>query len=442
MTPHARLIALALIAASLPAIAQQSVERKWATSISGAAATSFDEFAAISADGYGSLYLAASTQFKAGSYYGDVMEARIVKVDRSGNPVWETFFRGDGPLGAVAADARYDPRGALLVAAQDYVDYNVYRSALLKYDTDGVLLWTAGRNDFFPSRLAVAQDGSVYLLGTQAAGSACTVIKYGLDGTEAWSWSLPGAKVQDGQPGAIAVTDDGGVVASCGTRVGSDPTSIELARLDAAGSQVWSGHHASGSTTTLKLDEAGNVIVGGSYGSNFVVAKWSADGTKLWGISHGNTSKFDELHALAIDQQGDIVATGIMDGAVGYLYSFTGTVKFSGTDGAVIWQNSYGTGIFNSGETVSIDGSGSVLVLAESQSGQTLIKYDAFGGQSWVDVAPQGLAQVTGGPSQSAATILAPLGCFVIAGTGANANGGSGSDVHLIRYCLGPELCS
>ncbi|MCB1887488.1 MAG: hypothetical protein KDH20_07765 [Rhodocyclaceae bacterium] len=442
MTLNTRL--LAIVAASLPltAMAQQTVDKKWDTAITGTPQISQDQYAATSMDSAGNLYVAATTKFKNGTFFADIMEARLVKLDKTGATIWDNAFRGDGSLGAEAIDSEYDPRGAVYLVAMDAVGSNDSRSTLIKYDIDGQLHWTAVRTDFSPARLSVAPDGSVYMIGKLYTSDTCMVIKYGADGVQEWQWSLPGLKAPDGQPGGIAATQDSGVAVSCGTRLSDGITGIEVARLDANGAVVWADRHAEGSAHTLRLDDDGGVTVGGTYKSDFSIAKWNPAGIKLWGGRYGDPTLFDDLHDLAVDQNGDVIATGIMNGTSGYLFADAGTVKLSGVDGSSIWQNTYRSGMFNAGESIAIDASGNVLVLAEYQQGQMLIKYDAFGAQSWLHMPPQGEVQLVANLINPATLLPTPLGCYIVAGLGSGAGTGTGVDAVVLKYCLGPELCN
>ena len=126
----------------------------------------------------------------------------------------------------------------------------------------------------------------------------------------------------------------GGVLTSAG---GYD---IFLAKYSAAGIPLWSkrfGGTGNEQVTCIALDGLGNIFLGGSFtgsgnfgGANWTstsawacdafLAKYDSQGNPLWSQGFGGTSA-DVVNSIAVDSQGNLVATGF----------FLGTANFGGT---------------------------------------------------------------------------------------------------------------
>ncbi|CAN0111169.1 unnamed protein product, partial [Ectocarpus sp. 4 AP-2014] len=69
----------------------------------------------------------------------------------------------------------------------------------------------------------------------------------------------------------------------------------------------------------------------------FVIKLDGTDGSEIWTVQGGESTSFDSLHHVKVDSVGDLIAVGIGgdEDAVNVV-----VVKFSGTDGAVLWEYS------------------------------------------------------------------------------------------------------
>lgn len=447
-------VALALVATS--AAAQQAVVRKWDVVIDGAA-HSTDAYFAMSTDGFGNTYMTGNTRYKEADYYANGIEARTVKVDKFGVVQWSNAYAGTGAEGAEGVAIDNDVRGNVIIAANDYettVGTGATPAAtIIKYDADGNSQWVQTYPNLVAKTLKVDATGASYLAGMIPTGAyqaaECVLVRYSADGVPEWERRLPGT-TPDGASGAIAlaVMPDDGVAISCGTKINSGVSGLQTAVFDADGSAVWQARHEdAGRDATpraMLIDDAGNLVIAGKSTRDYLVTKFSPTGAKLWStIYDGGLSKFDYINDLALDNVGNVIVTGAVNGQ-GYLYTQVGTVKFSGANGSVQWASRYGTGMFNEGSSVRVDGNGNVLVLAASNNGQVLLKYTAGGTLSWSYVEPAGNRQLTTGLMGSAAIGLDARGCFVVAGTTTNPQVSRyvNNDLLLIKYCLGEQSCS
>jgi len=130
-------------------------------------------------------------------------------------------------------------------------------------------------------------------------------------------------------------------------------------------------------------DTAGNTIVGGVFrgsmtigttqlptlgGADWFLAKYGSTGNLLWAKSWGGPSE-DLLDGLAVDANGDVIATGRFSGTAsfgGAPLVANGTVdmvvaKFNGGDGTPAWQaKNYGGAYDDAASAVAVDGANNV----------------------------------------------------------------------------------
>ncbi|CAN5757186.1 hypothetical protein BH20VER1_BH20VER1_28420 [soil metagenome] len=110
---------------------------------------------------------------------------------------------------------------------------------------------------------------------------------------------------------------------------------------------------------SVAVDGDGNVVVA-ARSNGFHVSKYSAaDGRLLWEQRVGTNAYFvtDSALAVAVDQRGDVVATGVVNNDY---Y----TAKFAAADGRLLWERRYG-GIGNDRDApraLAVDHAGDVIV--------------------------------------------------------------------------------
>lgn len=156
-----------------------------------------------------------------------------------------------------------------------------------------------------------------------------------------------------------------------------------------------SGNHPAG----LALDKQGNVYVTGYSATSaefkdydYTTVKYDgATGQQLWIADYdGPGHSYDEAHALAVDDAGDVYVTGASN-AAGIFYDYA-TVKYDGATGRELWVARYHGpgGGFDTATAIWVDGAHNVYVTGKSGGGDTAydyatVKYDGSTGQRfWV----------------------------------------------------------
>ena len=143
----------------------------------------------------------------------------------------------------------------------------------------------------------------------------------------------------------------------------------------------------------LELDAAGNTYVTGtSYSGtsyDLVTVKYDSDGVELWRSAYGGVG-IDEAHALSLDGSDNVIITGsrFISGTDWDIV----TIKYDGVTGAELWSViNPGSGLFDYGSDVAIDGSDNVIVVGTRGFGPgdvdvNVIKYNSSGVLIWEDV--------------------------------------------------------
>jgi outer membrane protein assembly factor BamB len=126
--------------------------------------------------------------------------------------------------------------------------------------------------------------------------------------------------------------------------------------------------------TKVVRDTAGDIIVTGStddglFGPDMLTIKYSGtDGTVLWHKRYnGPANSADSPSALALDTSGNVVVTG-------YSASFSSgnyyTAKYAAADGALLWEQRTSS----EAAAVAVDGSGNVVVTGSSNNGSYALR--------------------------------------------------------------------
>jgi hypothetical protein len=241
--------------------------------------------------------------------------------------------------------------------------------------------------------LAVDGDGNVVIGGrvySLASSYDFYVAKYAVNtGTLIWEKYYDGPTHSDDEMSNMVLDADGNVFvtgSSFAQRGLADYYTAKYAAAD--GALLWEKRTDRGASSvnypgTLAADANGNVVVTGAssatFGTNqydFYTIKYSGtDGSVLWekvydGPNHGQ----EGVQAMAIDIHGDVIVAGgsqvspVPPGSQADVV--LETIKYSGADGSVLWEKrqSAPSGNFESATGMVIAPNGDVLTLAMTNS--------------------------------------------------------------------------
>ena len=377
--------------------------------------TSSDDYATALTTGIdGSIYVGGITF---GSLDGNTNSGAndpfLTKYNADGTKAWTKLLGGSGWEGASALTTGLD--GSIYVSGQAYsnLDGQLNRGDgdifLTKFTADGTKAWTkllgtVGQD--YASALTTGQDGSIYVSGrttgaldgqTYSGGSYDAFLtKYSTDGTKAWTKLLG----TSGTDYATALTTglDGSIYVSGTTYGGLDGQTNRgsgetfLAKYSADGTKIWTkllGTSGDDSPYALTTGLDGSIYVcgattgaldgqtysGGSYDA--FLTKYSADGTKVWTKLLG-TSGEEQATALTTGLDGSIYVggytNGVLDGQAKTGDMDVFLTKYS-ADGTKVWTKLLGTSGTDASTALTTGLDGSIYL-----SGWTM---GALGGQTY-----------------------------------------------------------
>jgi hypothetical protein len=352
---------------------------------------------AVVVDGNSNSYVTGpSLQDAAHNFNHDIV---LVKYNAAGAQVWAREFdeTGDATFGSdVPFWLALDPAGNVIVTGKSFLDGSGIRFVTLKYDPNGNLLWKARYQGGFESRrVATDAAGNVYVAGTTGSNSANFVtVKYDPNGNLLWARIYNGPSNFLDDLKSLAVTP-GGKVAVTGRSAGG-VTTFDVATIlyDTNGNELWvrrfDGATQQDAGNDVAFGPAGEVYVGGytvlTGLTDTLLLKYSPAGDLQWVKTHnGADDNSDAIARIALDSQGNVLATGYIQPAS--FYSDIGTLKYD-PNGNLLWLRLYDGPIANDEEiprALAIGPGNSVYVTGYQEGGAKIatFKYDANGAQLW-----------------------------------------------------------
>ncbi|WP_315922519.1 hypothetical protein [Mesorhizobium sp. SP-1A] len=287
-----------------------------------------------------------------------------LKVDVIRGTNWFTYLRG-GSL--QAQQMALGPNGEAFISGT--INSSPTKTFIAKVDDEGIVEWI--RTIEMPLSAQafglVAKNGSIYLSGTViddgGSGRRFLIAKYSQFGTREWLRAITSSG--DGQ--SIAVGDDGSVVV-----VGSN---YSIAKMSANGVVLWSRNFGGmgNDARAVTIDGSGGIYVGGmTYnGGNgqgdVLLAKLDENGQKIWARTFGGPL-MEYISSLTIGSDGALYGTGYTShaGDMDIL-----AVKFT-TSGNPLWYKRIG---MNPGQDIGHHivsvGDGSVYIAGEATVGRS-----------------------------------------------------------------------
>ena len=302
-------------------------------------------------------------------------------------PAWSQGVRQawraqyDGPSGTVDRDPliAVDPNGNVFVAS-DTGGATGPNMAIVKYSPGGTQLWDQIYDDSpgveSPQAIALDDDGSLYIAGvswhssrggTDPGDYDLVVLKYDTHGNQVWKYydDVLDSEHRDDEPVAISV--ENGKVHVVANLSSSSDSGILTLTLGADGNfpcascwqQVFNPRNER--AAAMALDDNGNVYVAGSQNSDFLLLKYSPNGSLLWAQGYDSPDGLtDAAHAIALDSAGNIYLTGESSRL------YYETVKFEPTNGNVVWAQRYRPRVMSpKAKGIVVDSAGNVYVTGQ-----------------------------------------------------------------------------
>lgn len=326
------LLTAGLALAPLPALARSQppgfvLARTWG-------GTGTDVVNSVVLDAAGNVYLAgASGSFGAGS--NDVL---VIKYSRNGTFLWAETWGGTGDDDAYGI--AIGPDGYLYVVGTT-ASYGAgnYDALLLKFDTEGQLLWSTtwgGRSFDRAYDISFDASGNIYIVGeSYSSGNSAVLLKFSASGGAplfASSWKSS-ATYDSGY--SLAVDSAGDVIItgiSWDYSVSPNHNSILIVKYDGNGNYLWSENYSTPipaedeawSFHAIATDDAGNIYIVGRHADqcltyefnscDFSVLVLKVDGTGAfsWAETWGGPT-YDAAGTAAFDPSGNLLVGSLRD---------------------------------------------------------------------------------------------------------------------------------
>ena len=343
-----------------------------------------DSVEGMSLDGLGSLYISGTTPGSLASPNAGGTDVFLGKFDVAGNQQWIHQYGDAGNQRGSGVSA--DELGNVFRTAY----YSGVGPSLTNSDSDGNQLWS--RQGLVPNyAYAVSADGggNAYVVG--GAYSSLTkddglLIKYDNAGRQLWSRQF-GTSDYDNSLRVSA--DPIGNVFAFGQTIWNPagyPGSKErvfLTKFDSAGNEYWTRELESDRYVLrggVLADGLGNVYISGSSNAPIAVprvhggydaflAKYDADGNRVWIQEFGTADFVDSARDISVDNLGNVFVAGTTGGSLGGP-SAGGADAFLAKfdiDGNQLWIHQYGTTASDTADYVSADGFGNVFIAGQTK---------------------------------------------------------------------------
>ena len=364
----------------------------------------------------------------------------LLIIDAQVTEEWIARYDGPANFSDLGIDLALDLYGNVYVTGHSVGIGTGLDYATIKYGNNGNQLWVArysGPGDGWDFPFAISTDsyGNAYVTGAVALSStqsACVTIKYDSSGDTVWVAQYSTGDNRGNAGRDIAVDRTGNVFvtgASETTGTGSDYFTV---KYDSSGNQIWVDRYngtgnGGDAAYFLAIDDSGNVYASGtSVGSDGyyegVAIKYDRNGNRRWVVHYNGPANLDNgFNEIAVDNFGNVYVVG---------GSYTSPVTRDGltfkydSNGTELWIARYSGPDSASGFSfVALDEMGNVYVTGSSRNNNydhdyATIKYDSSGNELWV-TRYNGLGNFDDVPYDLA---LDRFGNIYVTGRGFNSN--------------------
>jgi uncharacterized delta-60 repeat protein len=250
---------------------------------------------------------------------------------------------------------------------------------VVKFAPDGSLSWQRiwngttirglGRPD-----VAVSADGSVYVTGITADnGNDAVLLKFDTNGTLLWERAWGGAASDEGL--AVATASDGSVyIAGTATSFGPSSSGLFVVKFDSAGNLVWQRISDGAQGNAVAVASDGSVYAAGTTPRNdignfdIVVLKITAAGTLVWQRTYSAGEVVDPRGRMAAGPDGSIVMVGAIQAARQQFVDIAALIVKLTSDGALVFDKQFAGRVSETGDGVAIAPDNTIYVAGTTTS--------------------------------------------------------------------------
>ncbi len=326
------------------------------------------------------------------------------KYDRNGGVLWSVTANGTANAMDRGVAIAVDASDHIYVAGAAFNGPSLFDVLVLKYDSDGTLLWSytwngnAGLNDIAAS-LSIDAGGSVTVAGgsqTLTTDWDMAVLRLDPSGVETWATTYDHVGLFDIAAG-VTVAGGGDPVVSGASAVAANKWEQTTVKLDGTDGSILSVQQVAtvgvglDQVTAVSHDANGNIYLTGytEVGSDrdIQTVKLNPALGLLWVQTFGTTGPLDEARTLAVDDPGNVLVAGFAANGAGGTDMVT--LKYDPA-GVLLWENRRkceDPAWRAEANSLSVDGNGEIVVTGtlETENGTDMfaVKYKANGELLW-----------------------------------------------------------
>lgn len=288
-----------------------------------------------------------------------------IKYDLSGDTAWVRTYNGSANADDEGTAVTTDALGNVYVTGYASVTFKYYDVILLKYSSDGSLLWaktygiTGSYREDRALSISLDEFCNIYITGygTGSDGGKDIIIsKYDKDGYRKWTRLEDGAYNYNAEGHGIVVDRSGNICITGFVQTQYNGDDIIVNKYNSSGLLIWSttynnnNYNEEDKAWGIVVDETDNIYISGHttinssmQNTDALTLKLNSSGTLLWeAVYNGTGNEEDRAWGIVVDTDGSIFIGGYTTAAdfnQNYL-----TVKYD-SEGSQQWVAEYnGTG--------------------------------------------------------------------------------------------------
>jgi hypothetical protein len=346
---------------------------------------------AIAVDQNGNVFVTGGSYKGTNNY--DFLTLKYAAND--GALLWQKRYQSPNGYTDIAWGIAVDGEGNAIVTGESQINGGNGFYTVKYSGTNGTVLWEK-RSAGAGMGVAVDANNNVVVIGVtfQFAPEYATAFytaKYaGTNGAVLWEKSYAGINSNSEEPRGLALDAQGNVIVTgFSTSTNEDYYTVKYAATD--GTVLWEKRfngdvNGSDYANAVAVDPNGDVVVTGyswnGQDNDYYTVKYAGtNGSVLWGQRFNNgASRHDIGRAVKADALGNIVVTGDSAAVTNGLFDYC-TIKYAGTNGALLWQKRYN----GPANWHDVTGPGCLAVVADGSVAVTG-KSDLAGGSSILTV--------------------------------------------------------
>ncbi len=334
---------------------------------------------------YGIAMTRAVQQTSDGGYImaGNISpDALLIKIDTTGNKVWDKTFGGGGDDWANAVQQTSDG-GYILAGVTFSFGAGSADAWLIKTDANGNKVWDkafGGSNIDVAYSVQQTSDGGYILAGWTnsfgVGGNDDWMIKTDANGNKVWDKTFGGSS-SEGIYSVQQTSDGGYILAGLTTSFGAGYADAWLIKTDANGNKVWDktfgGSGNDQAFAVQQTSDSGYILVGlttsfGDVNGDVWLIKADANGNKVWDKTFGGSESDSAPEGSAVQQTSDggyILAGNTMSFGAGGCDAWL--IK-TDANGNKVWDKTFGGSNTDSASAVQQTSDGGYIMVGVTYS--------------------------------------------------------------------------